>query len=438
MPKSNLLIRDYDNIRRILRDIYIFGCFSRDDFIEMGISGRKYDNEQRRINAYLPEGFVKKRRVNKKVQYYCSYSLDDEGNSCLGENYLVETYQNKSFTLLDVMSYFYVLGILNENPGLSLNDILDRIPQTNGEISFTKDNLRIKLIELEERGLIQSYSQGRAVKYCLTEDIWDAFTVEELKSIYIYLDFARNAMPLEMPYVFLQRKLRMYLCRKGIADLPEGVFQFKHNHLFNVLDNEIMLELLRAIKSRKSAIITRTGCDETIEVIPLKIIHECTYGRQYLYCVEADARSKDHCVEDNPHPKALMIRLDKIDTVTAGLELNEDEYRAIAGAHYGEEECWCTSGLGERLHRVTIEVLLDESREGYILRRIIREGHGGTVTKRSDGVYEYAIEVRDPLEMIPWIRSFGEHMRVVDDDGTLLKEKMALDWKRAIEKYEAL
>ena len=56
MPKSTLLIRDYDNIRRILRDIYIYGCFSRDDFIEMGISGRKYDNEQRRINAYLPEG----------------------------------------------------------------------------------------------------------------------------------------------------------------------------------------------------------------------------------------------------------------------------------------------------------------------------------------------------------------------------------------------
>ena len=39
---SVLLIRDYENIRQILRDIYIYGCFTRDDFIEMGISGRKY------------------------------------------------------------------------------------------------------------------------------------------------------------------------------------------------------------------------------------------------------------------------------------------------------------------------------------------------------------------------------------------------------------
>ena len=66
MAKSNLLIRNYDNIRRILRDIYIFGCYSRDDFIEKGMSGRKYDNEQRRINAYLPEGFIRKGELTRR------------------------------------------------------------------------------------------------------------------------------------------------------------------------------------------------------------------------------------------------------------------------------------------------------------------------------------------------------------------------------------
>ena len=60
MKKSTLLIRDYNDIRRILRDIYIFGCYSREDFIGKGFSGRKYDYEQRRINAYLPEEFLKK------------------------------------------------------------------------------------------------------------------------------------------------------------------------------------------------------------------------------------------------------------------------------------------------------------------------------------------------------------------------------------------
>ena len=107
MAKSNLLIRDYDNIRRILRDIYIFGCYSRDDFIEKGMSGRKYDNEQRRINAYLPEGFIRKRRVDKKVQYYCYYGPNVSDNSILATNHLAETYRNKSFTMLDITSYFF-------------------------------------------------------------------------------------------------------------------------------------------------------------------------------------------------------------------------------------------------------------------------------------------------------------------------------------------
>lgn len=427
MPKSTLLIRDYDNIRRILRDIYIYGCFSRDDFIEMGISGRKYDNEQRRINAYLPEGFVRKRRVNKKVQYYCIYDLDEAGSSFLAENYLVETYRNKSFTMLDVMSYFYVLGILNENPDLTLNDILAQIPNTNEEALFTKDNLRIKLIELEERGMIRSYSSGRSVKYCLTDDIWAEFDIAELKDIYLFLDFARNAMPLEMPYVYLQRKLEMYLRMKGEQDIPEGILQFKHNHLFNVLDNEVMLGLLSAIQNRQIAFIKRTDSNEQVEIIPIKIIHDCTYGRQYIYCIDFQT-----------HSIPMMIRLDKIDSVTSGSELDESQYTNIIESKYGEEECWCTSGLGEKLHKIIINVFIDEKKEEYILRRLYREGHGGSITKLSDGYYEYEIEVRDPLEMIPWIRSFGEHMKVVEDDGTLLKEKLANDWKKAIEKYSIL
>ena len=58
LNKSTLLIRDYENIRSILRDVYIYGCFSKDDYVEkQGISGRKYDKEQQRISAYLPKKY---------------------------------------------------------------------------------------------------------------------------------------------------------------------------------------------------------------------------------------------------------------------------------------------------------------------------------------------------------------------------------------------
>ena len=60
LSKSNLLIRDYENIRPVLRDIYIFGCFSRDDFIRKGMSGRKYDNEHHYLTKFelIPQNLI--------------------------------------------------------------------------------------------------------------------------------------------------------------------------------------------------------------------------------------------------------------------------------------------------------------------------------------------------------------------------------------------
>ena len=155
---SVLLIRDYENIRQILRDIYIYGCFTRDDFIEMGISGRKYDNEQRRISAYLPNKFIQKRRVDKKVLLYCSYHIEDSE-----QNYLSGTFRNKSFTALDVMAFFFVQQLLGERKEMTAPEILEALPNYNTTIVFTKDNLRVKLDELVEKGYIKFRKEGRTV-----------------------------------------------------------------------------------------------------------------------------------------------------------------------------------------------------------------------------------------------------------------------------------
>lgn len=427
MPKSNLLIRDYNNIRRILRDIYIFGCYSRDDFIDKGFSGRKYDNEQRRINAYLPHGFLKKRRVNKKVQYYCYYGPYVGEKGFLAANRLAETYSNKSFTMLDITSYFFVLEILNAHPGLTLTELLDKIPQFNDDILFTKDNLWGKLGELEEYGLIRAHRTSRNVNYYVIDDIWKGYSEEELVQIYVFLEFAGNVMPIQMPYIFLRRKLKMYLSSKGITNLPEGVFQFKHNHLFTILDNEILLELLRAIDICCSAKILRANFNETEEVVPVKIIHECTYGRQYLLCMEYGGENA-----------ASMIRLDRISTVKIGSKLPKEVLRKAIDKTSDEERCWSTSGLGGDIYKIVIEIRIDEGKEPFIIRRLQREGHGGQITKCEDGVYRYEIEIRDPLEMTPWVRSFGEYMKVVDDGGSGLIEHIKSEWRRAVSKYETL
>lgn len=422
LNRSALLIRDYENIRRILRDIYIFGCFSKEDFLESkGISSRKYDKEQQRITSYLPKGFLRKRRADRKVLLYCSY----QGVGGTGGN-LADTYRNKTFTALDVMAYFFVQQLLNESGELTVAEILRALPALNEKAVFTKDNLRVKLEELAEKGFLRSRREGRSVLYSLSADIWRDFRDEELQDICTYLEFMRNVSPLETPYYFLHRKLKLYLwAERGIEAEEREVFRFKHNHLFNSLDNDIMLEILRAMRAGRLLRIGRYGAEGGILAVPVELIHDSIYGRQYLYCLEAESG------------KAMVVRLDRISAISAG-EGQSEAQRAAARERAGySDECWCTSGTEREFSEIVMEFYFDEEREGYILDRIRNESHGGSLRRLERGIYEYRLRLRDPDEMIPWIRSFGERARVVSSGGRGTERKLAEDWKRALDKYDS-
>ena len=163
-----------------------------------------------------------------------------------------------------------------------------------------------------------------------------------------------------------------------------------------------------------------------MEVLPVQVIHDSTYGRQYLYCF------------DNSSGQQRVIRIDKIVAVSSEKKFDAQDEHMIEGMKKFIHECWCTSGINETLKEIVIEFRFDEEKESYILRRIEREGHGGTITKKQDGVYEYRILIRDPNEMIPWIRSFGERAKVLSSEGKDTIEKIANDWKKAVKNYESI
>lgn len=422
--KSTLMIRDYDNIRKILRDIYIYGCFTKADFVDMGYSGRKVDKEQQRINAYLPANFLKKRRVDKKVIQYCRYNFSEST-----ENYLAETYRNKTFTILDIMSYFYILQILGDGNSRTLPEILDELPTRNQEIEFTKDNLRIKLDELvENKFIVRLKTEGeKSVRYSISNDIWEDFSDSELLEILTYLEFIKNISPLEMPYYFLQRRLKLYLySERGIEVSGNNPFQFKHNHIFNSLDNDILIDCLMAIHDSRSVVIEKEGSINEIKALPIKIIHDSTYGRQYLlvYNVEFE------CVNN--------IRIDHIKSVKIMEKMMNAELLLVDKYKNYDNFCWSASVIDGNLQEVIVHFYFDENREFYIMNRIEREGHNGKIEKITEGIYEYRIELRDPKEIIPWVRSFGERAKVISSGEYEIEKTIAKDWEKAVNKYEAI
>lgn len=420
--KSSLMIRDYENIRRILREIYIYGCFTKDDYIEMGFSGRKVDKEQQRISAYLPDKFIKKRRLNKKIVQYCRYNISDSTR-----NYLAETYRNKSFTILDLLSYFYILQILGDGRERTLQEILLELPYNNGKVEFTKDNLRVKLDELLENQFLQTQRDDRTVRYQIADDIWKSFSNEELFELLTYLEFIKNVSPVEMPYYFLQRRLELYLfSERKIRVGSKSPFQFKHNHIFNSLDNDILIECLSAIQAKSSLLIEKDGGKDVITALPIKVIHDSTYGRQYLMFYNVGRQMING------------IRIDHIKKVQTGEPFTKEELDMVEVNLDFDEFCWNMSGINEEPQDIIVRFYFDEKKEAFILNRLVREGHNGTISKLKAGVYEYRISLRDPKEIIPWVRSFGERAQVISSGDFEIEKTIETDWEKAVNKYESL
>ena len=77
--------------------------------------------------------------------------------------------------------------ILSDGQEMTATELLDSMPNYNDSVVFTKDNLRVKLDELTEKGFITTRKEGRTVLYKLVEDIWEDFSDDELLDLSLYL-----------------------------------------------------------------------------------------------------------------------------------------------------------------------------------------------------------------------------------------------------------
>lgn len=468
---ADLMISKYDMIRNMLRDIYIYGCFSKEDFLEMGIGKRNFDNYKSRIWSYLPDGFIDKKIVNKKDILYCKYNMFDKVN-----NYLAETYRYCSYRKDDIKIEFNIIKILAEGEDKDINFLSEELSKVIGKISPRK--IRRRLAELKETGYVDIVNGKYKNKYKLKENILDKFNKNELLSIYRMLELYGNISVMEMPYYFAKEKVKRYLeieDNNSYKNSEESIFLYKHNHVFNLIDNETLYKILNAIEMEK--IITfkidfrnnkmffeddnfneskneddkekRNEIDgnlfheksidkeEYIEqtVIPIKIIHECTYGRQYLvgYSLKDEKIfifRLDRITELN------MLEKDKEDDILGNNNKNEILNIARKEAEK-ENDCWCTAGITNDLTKVKIEFSFDEKYEGYILKRLNNECKIGKLEKISEGQYIYEVEVRSANEMIPWIRSFGERAKVIEGGAGNIDYEIKKDWNNILEKYES-
>ena len=121
MSKYSELIKNFDKIRDYMRDFYVYGFRSREEF--RAKSARSYDDERRRIESYLGSCIAFERDKSGK-RVFVTVDAD-----CIFENPLLRAFEAKTFTRNDITLHFLILDLLAEGESLTAGEICERIAQ---------------------------------------------------------------------------------------------------------------------------------------------------------------------------------------------------------------------------------------------------------------------------------------------------------------------
>lgn len=449
-------IKNLNMVRSYIREIYVNGFKSRTEL--GGKSARSHDNELRRIRECLRSWVRSNGEDNKKAAYI---SIDSRTTP---HNPVYAAFRMKSCTDKDMMLHFYLLDILADGKSYTSKEILERMNTDYWDryavpVTSDESTVRTKLKEYTAIGILTSTKQGNRRLYTLAQH---ALPVESLVDL---VDFYEEESPIGVVGSYVQDHIGEH----------EDILRCRNHYYMNACDSEVLEILLQAIHEHRKAAVTSfarkrreqggqkgTGSKRLSEaqvVVPLKIYVSTANGRNYLLCrtEEGDFQCR---------------RIDNIESVDLGdieesyaeiLEEGQRYARYLWGISAQSDSRSRNAGpdtsqnirrnsdpgssreslLQERPwqrqrpepSRVEMEIRVGE-REGFIRDRFYREKRQGTVTELDNGNLLLSIEVYDPAEMTPWIRTYiGRIVRITSRENAL-EQRIREDLQDIIAMYD--
>ena len=421
MKEFSELVKRFDRIRTYVRDFYVYGFKTREDYSDG--SGRTYDNERHRIESW-----------------FSPYS------NRIAVNPLFSAWKSKSFTSNDIMLHFLILDFLADGGCCTADETADELQSRYG-VLFDSQTVRKKLVEYESLGILTAKKEGRRLLYGKREN-----SCEENTSNLCSMDWLEKmtGSPRFLDMVsFYQGSAAFGFIGSTILDnlqKENTVFRLKHDFLVHTLEDEILLELLRAMRERKEIQLenksAKTGRTEQVEGTPLKILVSTQTGRRYVI------------VHQTKSKRFSSFRLDYL-SVTR-LESGGDDGEARYEQHKKDLEknlskTWGVSfGDGRkkespplrrpaertaRMESISFTLSLDEEREAHIIGRLEREGRGGTITRLDHGVWRYTRECFDCNELMPWVKTFTGRILSFSCSNSMIEKKFFRDMDRMAKMY---
>jgi len=389
MSEYSELIKNFSRIRNYMREFFVFGFKTRNDYTLK--SKRTYDNERRRIENYLGDLTKWEYGENGKKVFI---SVD---SSKIPVNPFYKAYKSKSFTDNDVILHFLILDILTSHNDLSLDEITNLINDRCEEY-FEPQTIRNKLKEYAGYGILTTTKNKKAYLYSLNKCYFEDFNIP--KDV---LSFFSEVAPFGVIGSYINDRINN----------KNTKFQYKHNFIVNTLEDNVLLDIITAIKEQKRIVIEnysrRDNVINNFNILPLVIYVSVQTGRRYVI-----AQGKGKC-------RFSVYRLDYIKSVKI-LEKDENfsELKQILKSCF--DTSFSTALVREgKLEHFEMTLFINEKTEDFIIKRLEREGRGGKVEKLRRNIYKYSNDIFDTNELTPWIKTFiGRIVKISGDNKTVI------------------
>ncbi|MDI3536757.1 MAG: hypothetical protein PWP16_330 [Eubacteriaceae bacterium] len=416
--KSRDFVSDYEKIRGLLRDIFIYGCFNADDLSSrQNISTSKYNQDLRKIRDIVDSGCLECRRVNNKDVNYFRINMFDATY-----NVLFDTYLAKSFADSEVRLYLKLMQIFSCCSGyMSQKELEEKLNPLENDSPESITVYR-RLVELEKSGYLKK--QKRKVnEYALSEDIFRQLNEDEFDQLIQAVDFLRNNLYPSVCGSFLHDTLKRYRQKRWGRDDDKVYFYFKHNHFAHVLDDEVLWNLLAAAYQKRDVAFSfqESQKDRSYKnVRPLAFFADEMYGRRYMLAGIEPQTSQ-----------TKVFRLDKIKNVKITKKSSGWDERRLDEQVSQQNKQSLTGGC-DGFSRKPVKVGLQLHKS--LVKRVCNEIGDLVINQQplDEQKIRLELEVNDPVELKPWLRRYTSVIVIEENPEHSLREMMAAeleDWR---------
>ena len=382
MSSYSELIKNFEKIRAYMRDFYVYGFKSRDDYQKK--SARSYDDERRRLESWLGDHMSFVRTPEGKNVFI---SIDSR---TIRHNPLYNAWKAKSFTDGDITLHFILFDILHA-PDLkrTVAELLQEIDTKylagfETPMMFDESTIRKKLKEYCEAGIITSEKEGRKVYYRRTDNT----DITDLNDV---LHYFSEVAPCGVIGSFLLDK----------EESDTDAFTFKHHYITGAIDSGVLAALFTAMQEKRAVTLSNMSRKKDMprrnRIVPLRVLISVQNGRHHLFAYLPDYNSftsyridyLSNVKLEDPTPRfdELRAELDRMQSQMWGVSVKRSKWG------------------NDHLEHVEFTIKVEDNEE-YIVKRLEREKRIGTVEKLDENTYRFSADVYDTSEMIPWIRTF--------------------------------